>query len=122
MNVRTARAVGVAVVAVSAAAATVFGPQYPWLVTIQAVIAWSVGKLLGVPVDSVLGSALQVMEPKRRLSVTIKAVEAMSPEDTGRVIESMPPERRSQIIEFVDSIRPPPIPAEAKIPAEARKG
>jgi len=54
------------------------------------------------------------MEPKRRLSVTIKAVEAMSPEDTGRVIESMPPERRSQIIEFVDSIRPPPIPAEAK--------
>ena len=108
-HVRSLRAVGAIVVVSLTAAAQQLGDRYPVLVSIAAVAAWLQGKLLGVPIDDVVGSALQTMKTAKRVQITVHSVNTLPPDAARKVIESIPPTSRDQLIEFVDSLRPPPL-------------
>ena len=83
------RAIGVSVVAASTAAAVL----YPQLAPANALFAWLVGKLLGMPLDTVVESSIAAMSPARAVEITLHAA------------ENMPPSVR---VEFMRSLRPPP--------------
>jgi len=105
--VRSLRAVGAIVVVSLTAAALQLGDRYPILVSLAAVAAWLQGKLLGVPIDDVVGSALQTMNTAKRVQITVHSVNTLPPDAAKKVIESIPPTSRDQLIDFVDSLRPP---------------
>lgn len=104
------RAAALVVVVLLSLLAAAFGDRAPWLAPANAAFAWLVGKLLGVPLDGVVDAALQTMQQETRLRITVRAMRSLPPAAARQVIESMPPDEQAQIVEFVESIRPPPMP------------
>ena len=114
-TLRSLRAVGAVVVVALTGAALQLGDQYPVLVSLAAGAAWLQGKLLGVPIDDVVGAALQTMRTGKRVQITVHSINTLPPDAARQVIESMPPPARAQLIDFVDSLRPPPISEQTEI-------
>lgn len=105
---RGARALGVLAVVGLTAAASVYADAAPWLTPLASAAAWAVGKLLGVPVDSVVDAALQAMRTDRKVQITVRALASLPPKEARQAAESLAPAARTSLVEFVDSIRPPP--------------
>lgn len=100
-------AAGVVAAFAASVAAAVFSERFPWAAPAASLFAWGVGKMLGVPMDSVVDTALQSMRVDRKTLITIKSLESLPPEAARAVVESLPPPARNQIIAFVESMRPP---------------
>lgn len=73
------RVLAIAIVAGATAATAAFGARYPQLAPANAVLAWLVGKLLGVPLDGVVTGAVGAMSPERAIGIAVGAVQSMPP-------------------------------------------
>lgn len=113
------RVLGVLAVVATTALSVWIGTQWPALAaaatSLNSIVCWYVGKLLGVPLDDVIKAALQVMQPDRAVAVTVEALRSMPPANaetvTQKLLQSIPPDAQSRIVAFVgDSLHPPPSP------------
>ena len=99
-------------VTLSTAAAVLWGNQYPWLHGVAALVAWLVGKLLGVPIDSVVAAALTAMGSDKAIKLAVTSVNSMPPNKsaikdeitrdvleriTAHAVASMPPDQAAAI-------------------------
>lgn len=73
------RVIGVAVVVIATGATVLFGSKYPQLAAVNTGLAWLVGKLLGVPIESVTQAVLKTMAPDKAVAMTVQAVQSLPP-------------------------------------------
>lgn len=96
------RVIGVAVVLTSTGLTAWLGPRYPWLAGVNSALAWAVGKLLGIPLDEVVRSALAAMQPDRAAIVATDALKSLPPETaadvTRSLLRSIPPETAREVM------------------------
>lgn len=89
------RVLGGAAIFAIAALSTWLAPRYPWVATVAPIACAYIGKLVGVPVDSIVELALRLMEPSRVATLAVRAIQSMPPERsaqaTRRIIASIAP-------------------------------
>lgn len=78
-------------------AATLYGPQYRWLIPLAALVGAYAAKLTGKPMDVVTQDALARMDPLIVAALTAAAVKTMSPDAADVAVmalrASLPPQR-----------------------------
>lgn len=83
----------VAIVGSAIALTAVFGDALPWLQPFSSLLAYLLGKLLGVPIDRIVRDAVQRMPTHKAIEVTVAAVqrmpEARKQEITTEVLEKL---------------------------------
>jgi hypothetical protein len=118
----TWEALGVAVVVALATLALLYGADYPALNLLATLAAGIAGKLLGVPLDSVVAEMLRA-RPQRAARIVADATHDMSTqrvqEMTAAIIRSIAPAAQAQVVQqlqILASTPPPPPPAAEPAP------
>lgn len=105
IKLKVMQALGVFLITSSAALTAWLGAKYAFLVPLNTLLAWFVGKLLGVPLDSVVKDAVTRMTPEQQVIMTVSAVQALPADEAKAVaddvleriaqhsVRSMPPEQ-----------------------------
>ena len=94
------------------AALEVYGAALPPYLRagIPAILAWLVGKYLGVPAPAVTQLALTRMAPELAVQIVVRALQSLPPSSsetaTATLLASLPPAARARAV----SIPPPPPP------------
>jgi hypothetical protein len=98
---------GVLAVTISTGASVMWGDLYPVLVPINAIVCWVVGKLLGVPIDSVITAALAAMTPDKAIGLAVTAVSSSMPPAKNEVRQELTREVIEQFASHAVASMPP---------------
>lgn len=127
----TYEALGVAVVVTLAVLALLYGADYPALNLLATLAAGIAGKLLGVPLDTVVAEMLRA-RPQRAARIVADAAHDMSTqrvqELTNAIVRSIAPAAQAQVVQQLQILAssppppPPPPPAAAEPAADTQPG
>lgn len=100
-RVRLYQTIATGAAAILTTAATLYGPQWPWLIPLSNIVSSIAAKLTGKPLPAVTQDQLARMSPMDVAMLTAAAVKAMQPDDADLAVmalrASLPPPRNVDV-------------------------